>query len=72
MFWELPKVEEVLSASCKKWFVNNCKAYIQETLDISGDAQNTPTSNLSPEPTTEIVSSSKEKEQGIELGFVEN
>ena len=41
MFWELPKVEEALNALCKKWFVNNCKAYIKETLDISGDTQTT-------------------------------
>ena len=34
MFWELPKVEETLNALCNTWFVNNCRAYIKETLDL--------------------------------------
>ena len=41
------------------------------TLDQSGDTQTTSTSNPSLEPTTAIFSFSKEKEQCVELGFVE-
>ena len=46
MFWELPKVEEALNTLYEKWFVNDCKAYIKETLDLTADTENTPTSTL--------------------------
>ena len=48
MFWELSKVEAALNAFCKQWFVNDCKAYMKETLDSTADTENTFTSTLSP------------------------
>ena len=39
MFWELPKVEDVLNGICKKWFSNNCNAYSKGKIDVSEDTQ---------------------------------
>ena len=69
MFWELPKVEEALNALCKKWFVNDCRAYIKETLNFSTDTENI--SSLSSIPMTEYCVPSTGKTPGVELGFVE-
>ena len=71
MFWELPKVEEAQNVLCKKWFVNDCKAYSKETRDLIVDTENSPTSTLSPTTSTKIVNSSKSQEQVVELGFLE-
>ena len=71
MFWELPKVEEALNALCKKWFINNCRAYSKNTLVLSVDTENTTAATLDSTPATEIILASKSKVQNIELGFVE-
>ena len=71
MFWELPKVESALNELCQQWFFNDCGALIKGTIDLS---KTTPASVTDPisEPSTAIVGSSKkEKEQCVELGFVE-
>ena len=71
MFWELPKVESALNDLCQQWFYNDCGALIKGTIDLS---KTTPASVTDPvpEPSIAFVGSSKEKEQCIELGFVEN
>ena len=74
MFWELPKVEEALTALCKKSFVNDCHAYIKETLDLTAGTENTPTSTLSPTTLTEIIKSSgkesaKQKQKSLCQAF---
>ena len=71
MFWELPKVESARNELCQQWFFNDCGALIKGTIDLS---KTTPASVTDPvsEPSIAIVNSSKkEKEQCIELGFVE-
>ena len=60
-----------MNAICKKWFINECTAYLKETLDLTADTENTPTSTISLTTLTEIVRSSKSKEQVAELAFVE-
>ena len=71
MFWELPKVEEALNALCRKWFINNCRAYIKVALDLAVDTENTTAVTLDSTPTSEVVKSSKGKVQIVKLGFVE-
>ena len=71
MSWELPKVENAWNDICQKWFINDCGALVKGTIDVSEDTQNTPAPEPLPEPTTVIVGSYKEKEQCIELGFVQ-
>ena len=56
---------------CKKWFINNCRAYIKDTLELSVDSENTSAGTLDSTLTTEILNSFKGKVQNIELGFVE-
>ena len=53
---------------CQKWFYNDCGALIKGPIQ-----QTTPplVTESVPELTTKIVGSCKEKEQCIELGFVE-
>ena len=70
MFWEKPEVRAAFNEICKKWFFNDCKAYVKNTIDISEDSQNpNPTDNTN--PSMAIVVSQKEKVQSVELGFVE-
>ena len=53
----------------------NCNAYSKGTIDVSEDTQDIsivpPTAVLASEPSNAIVTSFSEKEQCIELGFVE-
>ena len=56
----------------KKWFFNDCKAYSKNTIDISEDSPTPSTSDKIPTSSSiTIVGSQKEKEQCVELGFVE-
>ena len=72
MFWELPKVRDALNDLCKKWFFNDCKAYSKNTIDISEDSPTPITSDKTPASSSiAIVGSQKEKEQCVELGFIE-
>ena len=70
MFWELPKVRDALNDQCKKWFYNDSKAYINNTIDISEDSQNPVTADNA-NPSVAVVVSQKEKVQSVEVGFVE-
>ena len=71
MCWELPKVENASNDMCQHWCINDSNAYVKGTIDASKDTRNIPVSEPVPEPKTAIVGSYKEKEQCIELGFVE-
>ena len=55
----------------KRWFFNDCRAYNKTSLDPTTNSHDTSTSILAIEPSDIIVASSKEKEQRVELGFVE-
>ena len=70
MFWELPKVENALNDLCHSWFNTNYKK-IREIVDIT-DTQESASSAQIPEPTITVVGScKKEKEQRVEIGFVD-
>ena len=72
MFWEKPEVRTAFNDICKKWFFNDCKAYSKNTIDISEDSQNlVSTDNTTTNPPVAVAPSQKEKEQSVELGFVE-
>ena len=72
MFWELPTVRDALNDLCKKWFYNDSKAYIKNTIDISEDSQTPIVADTTcAPPSISIVGSQKEKGQCVELGFVE-
>ena len=61
-----------MKQTMKKWFINDCKAYSKNTIDISEDSPTPGTSDKIPaSPSIAIVGSQKEKEQCVELGFVE-
>ena len=70
MFWEIPKVENALNELCRSWFHNDYRK-IREIVDIT-DTQESSSLEQMPKPSTVIVGSFiKEKEQCIELGFVD-
>ena len=72
MFWELPKVRDALNELCKKWFLNDCKAYYKNTIDVSEDSPPpTAADATSTSPSIAIVGSQKKKSQCVELGVVE-
>ena len=71
MFWELPKVDIAINDLCQKWFFNNSGAHLKGPVDIYDDRHNTQVVDPRHEPRTVIVGSVKEKEQCIELGFVD-
>ena len=71
MFWELPKVENALNELCQNWFFNDNGAHLKGPIDIYDDRHGTQITELTPDPSTVIVGSVKEKEQCIELGFVD-
>ena len=70
MFWELPKVESVLNELCQQWFFYDCGALLKGTVNLS-KTTTTPVTETLPKSSTVIVGSYKEKEECIELGFVE-
>ena len=70
MFWELPKVESALNDLCQQWFYNDCRALYKGHNNIPITTP-PPVTESMPQPTTAIVGSYKEKEQCIELDFVE-
>ena len=68
MFWELPKVENALNDLFQSWFHTDFKN-IREVVDVT-DTQES--SVQTSEPTIAVVGSfKKEKEQRIEIGFVD-
>ena len=70
MFWELPSMENALNNLCQSWFYSDYRKF-RGIIDVT-EAQETPSLEQMPEPTTAIVGSfKKEKEQCIELGFVD-
>ena len=72
MFWELPKVEKALNEMCQKWFFNYSASSVSGAIDVTGNNNNdTQALVSSPQPTTAIVGSEKEKKQCVELGFVD-